>query len=40
MSDVIPGKTDTTIKTGATAGERFLEAIFGRIGDGDGLSDA
>jgi hypothetical protein len=32
-------KTDTTVKTGATAGERFLEAIFGdRVGDG--LSDA
>jgi len=30
--------TDTTIKTGATAGERFLESIFGdRVGDG--LSD-
>jgi len=31
--------TDTTIKTGATAGERLLESIFGdRVGDG--LSDA
>jgi len=36
---IIPGKTDTTIKTGATAGERLLEAIFGdRVGDG--LSDS
>jgi len=36
---IIPGKTDTTVKTGATAGERLLEAIFGdRVGDG--LSDA
>ena len=32
-------KTDTTVKTGATAGDRLIEAIFGdRIGDG--LSDA
>jgi hypothetical protein len=35
----IPGKTDTTVKTGATAGDRLIEAIFGdRVGDG--LSDA
>ena len=33
------GKTDTTVKTGATAGDRLIEAIFGdRVGDG--LSDA
>jgi hypothetical protein len=39
MSSTIPGKTDTTIKTGAPAGDRLLEAIFGdRVGDG--LSDA
>jgi hypothetical protein len=32
-------KTDTTVKTGATAGDRLIEAIFGdRVGDG--LSDA
>ena len=35
---IIPGKTDTTVKTGATAGDRLIEAIFGdRVGDG--LSD-
>jgi hypothetical protein len=39
MSSIIPGKTDTTVKTGATAGDRLIEAIFGdRVGDG--LSDA